>query len=114
MAPMSGMTYNVVLEFFDVDEQISTGSVEHFMCNSLQWDPSGRMLASIVTQPMFGDVSVKFTLENGYKLWTFQGKKIVEVPTESFYQVCVDMCLDGYIKKNGWLGIHTFGRITAC
>jgi hypothetical protein len=61
------------LEFWDIDEELSTAEEEHFMCNGVYWDPSGRMVATVVTQPMTGPVPVRNTLENGYNLWTFQG-----------------------------------------
>ena len=76
------------LEFWDIDERMATNSAEHFMCNDIQWDPSGRICATIVTQPMFEAVAMRYTLENGFKLWTFQGVPIRDSPRSQFYQVC--------------------------
>ena len=78
---------NGQLEFWDVEEQMSTNIQEHFMCNEVYWDPSGRMLATVVTQPMFGSVAMRYQFENGYCLWTFQGDLLVRVNTQNFYQV---------------------------
>ena len=78
---------NGTLEFWDVDENMSTQETEHFMCNEIHWDPSGRMVATVVAQPMFGSVAMRYTLENGYNLWTFQGAPLRKVPMEHFYQV---------------------------
>jgi len=73
-------------EFWDVDENVCTGQEEHFMCNEFQWDPSGRILATIVAQPMFGSVQMKYQLENGYNLWSFQGQSLRKEKMEKFYQ----------------------------
>jgi translation initiation factor 3 subunit B len=78
---------NGSLEFYDVENKNSLNSTEHYMCNELRWDPSGRFVASIATQPLFGNVAVRYTLENGYKLFSFQGQKLREVPYQDFYQV---------------------------
>jgi translation initiation factor 3 subunit B len=77
---------NGQLEFYDVDAKLSMNQAEHYMCNEIHWDPSGRMVATVVSQPMFGAVSVRFTLENGFKLWSFQGQKLQEKPQADFYQ----------------------------
>ena len=45
--------------------------MEHYRANTVEWDPSGRMVATAVTQPLEGMV-YKFQMDNGYKLWTFQ------------------------------------------
>ncbi|CAK9015193.1 Eukaryotic translation initiation factor 3 subunit B (eIF3b) (Eukaryotic translation initiation factor 3 subunit 9) (eIF-3-eta) (eIF3 p116) [Durusdinium trenchii] len=56
------------------------------MCNEFKWDPSGRIVATIVTQPMFGSVAMKYQLENGYNLWSFQGQPLRKEKMEHFYQ----------------------------
>lgn len=57
---LAGMnTVEVKLEFWDVDEKLSTANAEHFMCNEISWDPSGRILATIASQPMFGTVAIR-------------------------------------------------------
>jgi translation initiation factor 3 subunit B len=58
--------------------------VEHYRANSLKWDPSGRMVCTAVTQPLEGMV-YKFQMDNGYKLWTFQGDMFFEKQWEKFY-----------------------------
>jgi translation initiation factor 3 subunit B len=77
---------SIQLEFWDIDEEMSTAEEEHFMCNGVFWDPSGRMVATVVTQPMTGPVPVRNTLENGYNLWTFQGALVRKEQTQMFYQ----------------------------
>ncbi len=74
------------LEFWDLDEKRCINTETHFMCNTIQWDPSGRIVATCVIQPMFGAVSMRHTMENGYKLWTMHGEKLCDSPKKDFYQ----------------------------
>ena len=85
---LAGMgNINGQLEFWDVDAQMSMSTQEHFMCNQISWDPSGRVVCTAVTRPMFGnDASIRYQLENGYKLWTFQGAPMYEIQKPEFYQ----------------------------
>ena len=59
--------------------------VEHYRCNSIEWDPSGRIVATAVMQPLEG-AFFKYQMDNGFKLWTFQGKQYHETSYENFYQ----------------------------
>jgi translation initiation factor 3 subunit B len=77
---------NGQLELYDVDENQKIASFEHFMCNEISWDPSGRFLSTAVTQPMFGDVAVRLTLENGFRIWSAIGQKLRDVSQNDFYQ----------------------------
>ena len=79
---------NGQLEFWDVDSQMSMMTQEHFMCNQISWDPSGRVVCTAVTRPMYGsESSMRYSLENGYKLWTFQGAPMYEIQKPEFYQM---------------------------
>jgi translation initiation factor 3 subunit B len=72
-------------EFYDVDALPERGTeVDHYRANNLKWDPSGRMVCTCVTQPLEGMV-YKFQMDNGYKLWTFQGDMFYEKQWEKFY-----------------------------
>jgi len=75
-----------MMEFYDVDNNITMASREHYRGNMVQWDPSGRIVASAVCQPIEG-AHFKFQVENGYYLWTFQGQKYHDVSTDNFYQL---------------------------
>jgi len=77
---------NGQFEFYDVEAKQTISQVEHYMCTEVHWDPSGRMLATVVSQRMFGAVSVRESLENGFKLWSFQGQKLQERGIPEFYQ----------------------------
>jgi len=72
------------LEFYDVDSKALTVK-EHYRSNQVLWDPSGRTVASIVSQPVGGG-HFKFAMDNGYILWTFQGKQLYQQSFEAFYQ----------------------------
>jgi len=77
---------NGTLDFYDVDLKQSLNTVEHYMVNDVKWDPSGRIVASIVAQRMFGQVSVRESLENGFKLWSSQGHALQTRAQNDFYQ----------------------------
>jgi translation initiation factor 3 subunit B len=79
-----GESASGTLEFYDVDDK-SLVVKEHYRSNAVMWDPSGRTVASVVSQPIEGG-HFKFAMDNGYMLWTFQGKQIVQQSFETFYQ----------------------------
>lgn len=72
------------LEFYDVDSKTLVIK-EHYRANQVLWDPSGRTVATTVTQPIGGG-HFKFAMDNGYVLWTFQGKQLAAASFEAFYQ----------------------------
>jgi translation initiation factor 3 subunit B len=72
------------LEFYDVATKNNVVK-EHYRANQLSWDPSGRSVASVVSQPIGGG-SFKFAMDNGYILWSFQGKQLYQQSYETFYQ----------------------------
>lgn len=72
------------LEFYNVDDK-SIVMKEHYRANQVAWDPAGRTVATIVSQPLEGG-HFKFAMDNGYILWSFQGKQLVQKSYEAFYQ----------------------------
>jgi translation initiation factor 3 subunit B len=72
------------LEFYDVDNE-SIVVKEHYRANQVLWDPDGRSVATCVSQPIGGG-HYKFAMDNGYILWSFQGKQLHQQSFESFYQ----------------------------
>lgn len=72
------------LEFYDVDNK-SMVVKEHYRANQVLWDPDGRSVATCVSQPIGGG-HYKFAMDNGYILWSFQGKQLHQQSFESFYQ----------------------------
>lgn len=73
------------LEWYDVNDMINRsayepmGTNEHFQCNVVQWDPSGRFLASCVTY--WRNIS-----DNAYVIWTMYGKEVCRVNVDQLYQ----------------------------
>lgn len=72
------------LEFYDVTNKALVIK-EHYRANQIRWDPSGRTLVSVVSQPIGGG-HFKFAMDNGYVLWSFQGKQLHQQSFETFYQ----------------------------
>lgn len=72
------------LEFYDVETK-SLVVKEHYRANQVLWDPAGRTVATCVSQPIEGG-HFKFAMDNGYILWSFQGKQLVQRSFETFYQ----------------------------
>lgn len=64
---LSGLkSLNGQLEFFNVDEFEVLAAVEHFMATDVEWDPTGRYVASSVTSI--------HQMENGFNMWSFNGR----------------------------------------
>lgn len=73
------------LEFYDVDNKTLVIK-EHYRANQVLWDPAGRTVATCVSQPVEGG-HFKFAMDNGYILWSFQGKQLYQQSFETFYQL---------------------------
>ena len=56
---------NGQLEFFNVDEFEIMNAGEHFMCTDIEWDPTGRYVATSVTSV--------HQMENGFNIWSWNG-----------------------------------------
>lgn len=79
---------NGALEFYDANAGDSLMRAEHFMCNGVEWCPSGRYVMTAVTQDLFGEGGFsRYTMDNGYKLWSSQGELLITVPLDQCYQV---------------------------
>lgn len=79
-----GESASGTLEFYDVDSKTMVVK-EHYRCNQVSWDPAGRTVATIVSQPIEGG-HFKFAMDNGYIIWSFQGKQLHQDSFETFYQ----------------------------
>jgi len=61
---------------------------EHFMLTDVHWDPSARYVITCVTQAMEQkDTSFKYSMEAGYAIWTFQGRKLFLQQKEKLWSV---------------------------
>ncbi|BBN19832.1 translation initiation factor 3 subunit B [Marchantia polymorpha subsp. ruderalis] len=70
--------YNGQLEFYNVDELETMASGEHFMATDVDWDPTGRFVATSVTSV--------HQMENGFNIWSFNGKLLYRLPRDRFFQ----------------------------
>ncbi|KAF5175883.1 Eukaryotic translation initiation factor 3 subunit b [Thalictrum thalictroides] len=70
--------FNGQLEFFNVDELETMQTGEHFMATDIEWDPTGRYVATSVTSV--------HEMENGFHIWSFNGKLLYRIPRDRFYQ----------------------------
>ncbi|XP_074290101.1 eukaryotic translation initiation factor 3 subunit B-like [Silene latifolia] len=70
--------FNGQLEFFNVDELETMGTAEHFMCTDIEWDPTGRYVATVVTSV--------HEMENGFNIWSFNGKLLYRIMKDHFFQ----------------------------
>jgi translation initiation factor 3 subunit B len=66
---------NVALEFWDTHEHVCLNMQEHFMVTNVEWDPTGRYVASIVN-------STFYAMESGVVIYTFYGKPIFRRPCD--------------------------------
>ncbi|KAF5831983.1 eukaryotic initiation factor [Dunaliella salina] len=76
LAGLKGL--NGQLEFFSVDEMETMAAAEHFMATDVDWDPTGRYIATSVTSI--------HQMENGFNLWSFQGKLLYQQSRERLFQ----------------------------
>lgn len=64
------------LQFYDVENQATLKQTEHFRCNYIEWDPSGRYACTAVSQPVTGS-HWKAQMDNGYQLFSFQASALL-------------------------------------
>ncbi|MES1906897.1 MAG: hypothetical protein MHM6MM_000124 [Cercozoa sp. M6MM] len=73
---------NGYLYFYDVKRQeILTDGVMHPRATHVEWDPSGRYLASVMAQPLDAASSeggFRFMKNNAYKIWSHRGVELVQ------------------------------------
>lgn len=62
------------LEWVNADSGETLASREHFMCSDVQWDSVGRYVLTSVTQPLDSSEGWRHSMENGYRVWTGDGK----------------------------------------
>jgi len=56
------------------------GVEEHFNASFVEWDPTGRYVATVVS-------FWKHQVETGYNIYSFQGKQLKRILKEKFYQL---------------------------
>jgi translation initiation factor 3 subunit B len=78
LAGLRGM--NGILEFVDTADMTVMMQAEHFMATDVEWDPTGRYVATIVS--WWGH-----KVDNAYWLWNFQGKLLCKQPLDRVCQL---------------------------
>merc|ERR1712183_411903 len=68
------------LEYWDCDDMTLMNETEHYMCTDVEWDPTGRYVATSVSY-------WRHQMENGYTIWNFQGKQVVKKQVEKLCQM---------------------------
>ncbi|VFQ93689.1 unnamed protein product [Cuscuta campestris] len=76
LAGLKGL--NGQLEFFDADELETMAVTDHFMATEIEWDPTGRYVATSVTSV--------HEMENGFNIWSFHGKLLYRFSRDHFFQ----------------------------
>ncbi|KDD76724.1 eukaryotic translation initiation factor eIF2A [Helicosporidium sp. ATCC 50920] len=71
-------THGGVLEFWDVDEKALLSAGEHFGVTAVNWDPSGRYVATIV--------DASNSMDNGFRVWSFAGALLYKFDRDRFFQ----------------------------
>ncbi|KAL5559619.1 hypothetical protein UlMin_035830 [Ulmus minor] len=70
--------FNGQLEFYNVDDLETMATAEHFMATDIEWDPTGRYVATAVTSV--------HEMENGFNIWSFKGKLLYRILKDHFFQ----------------------------
>ncbi|XP_058950716.2 eukaryotic translation initiation factor 3 subunit B-like [Pocillopora verrucosa] len=71
---------NGVLEFYDTSDVVCMNQAEHFMATDVEWDPTGRYVATSVSW-------WAHKVDNGYYIWSFQGKLLQRHALDQFCQL---------------------------
>lgn len=78
LAGLKGL--NGQLEWWSADEGETLATAEHFCCTDIEWDPTGRYVAT--------SVSAVHAMENGFQVWSFSGQLLYRLPRDRFFQFC--------------------------
>ena len=68
LAGLKGLNVNGQLEFISADDMEVLSAAEHFLATEIEWDPTGRYVATAVTAQQ--------QMENGLNMWLFNGQLI--------------------------------------
>ncbi|KAK3754435.1 hypothetical protein QZH41_009220 [Actinostola sp. cb2023] len=71
---------NGILEFHDTSDYVCMNQGEHFMATDVEWDSTGRYVATSVSW-------WAHKVDNGYFIWSFQGKLLQRHSLDQFCQL---------------------------
>ena len=86
VAAASGGAGNGWLMFYDVNLKRELAQHVHENACGIEWDPSGRLVASYKTRPLSGALHSRDSVSNGYTLWTFQGTRVHDALKPKLFQ----------------------------
>jgi translation initiation factor 3 subunit B len=75
LAALDGNAGN--LEFFNVDDMATLRTQQHFLCNNIKWDQTGRFVCSWVDDNR--------DMEHGYVMWSFTGEMLYRNRYNTFF-----------------------------
>ncbi|XP_043485001.1 eukaryotic translation initiation factor 3 subunit B [Leptopilina heterotoma] len=78
---LAGLTsMSGALEFIDTNDFTVMNSTDHYQTSDVEWDPTGRYVVTAVS-------SWKTSVDNGYWIWTFQGRILKRINLNGFNQL---------------------------
>lgn len=108
---------NGQLAFYNVDRDNIMGKEEHQQCNVVQWDPTGRTVATAKVIPRVTEANTRDRVQNGYRLYSFTGDIIHGEDLEICFQFLwrprpVDIISDAVRAEvdsslSQWIGKYT-------
>jgi translation initiation factor 3 subunit B len=78
---LGGVKTSGDLMFWDVQDLVLLANGEHYGCTGIEWDPTGRYVASTVT-------SWKLKNDTGLILWSLSGQELTKQNINSLKQFC--------------------------
>lgn len=68
------------LEFVDTQDFVIMNTTDHYQASDIEWDPTGRYVVTAIS-------NWKTKVDNGYYMWSFQGKILKRVNIDKFAQL---------------------------
>ena len=81
-----GMSLGGALFFYDAGARRIVAEAAHEPANGVLWDPSGRLVASVKTRALGGNLHPREAVGNGFILWTFQGARVAAADKPKLFQ----------------------------
>lgn len=81
------------LEFFSADDFEVLNAAEHFMCTDVEWDPTGRYVATAVNH--------MHQMENGFKVWLFNGQLLYQCAPPALPSLCLFLAGAQVLRRKG-------------
>ena len=83
---------NGQLEFISADDLEVLNAAEHFLATEIEWDPTGRYVATAVTAMQ--------QMENGLNMWLFNGQLLYRYPFKCM-GIVLSFCIQRRLSLTG-------------